>query len=126
MAIPKDAQKLSSLTIRSRIKSFGFAFRGIVSLFLQEPNAKLHLLATVAVVIAGAWKDLSRSQWTAVVLAIALVWLAEALNTAVEMICDLVVGSSFHPTVKRIKDIAAAGVLIVSIAAAVVGVLVFF
>jgi diacylglycerol kinase len=63
-------------------------------------------------------------EWCALVSAIALVWAAEALNTAVELLTDLVQPER-HPLAGRAKDAAAAGVLLASIGAAVIGALVF-
>jgi len=108
----------------SRAASFRFAFRGLRALMAAEPNARLHLLATVAALALGAMLRLTPLEWCAVVAAIAMVWTAEALNTAVETICDLVHPEQ-HPLVARAKDVAAAGVLCAAIGAAVIGGLVF-
>jgi diacylglycerol kinase (ATP) len=108
----------------TRAASFRFAFRGLRTLFAAEPNARLHLLATLGAILLGAALRLTVLEWCAVVGAIALVWTAEALNTAVETICDLVHPEP-HPLVARAKDVAAAGVLFAAIGAALVGALVF-
>ena len=108
----------------TRAASFGFAFRGLQALLVAEPNARIHLLATVAALALGAVLRLAPLEWCAVVVAIALVWMAEALNTAVESICDLV-HPEHHPLVARAKDVAAAGVLCAAIGAAAIGALVF-
>jgi diacylglycerol kinase (ATP) len=108
----------------TRAASFGFAFRGLQALLAAEPNARIHLMATVAAIAFGAVLRLTPLEWCAVVVAIALVWMAEALNTAVETICDLVHPEP-HPLVARAKDVAAAGVLCAAIGAALIGALVF-
>jgi diacylglycerol kinase (ATP) len=108
----------------TRAASFGFAFRGLQALLAAEPNARIHLMATVAAIAFGAVLRLTPLEWCAVVVAIALVWMAEALNTAVETICDLVHPEQ-HPLVARAKDVAAAGVLCAAIGAALIGALVF-
>ena len=108
----------------TRAASFGFAIRGLQALLAAEPNARIHLLATVAALALGAVLHLAPLEWCAVVAAIALVWMAEALNTAVETICDLV-HPEHHPLVARAKDVAAAGVLCAALAAAAIGALVF-
>lgn len=115
-----------SLRPRSRIASFGHAFRGISCLIAQEPNAKLHLLASLAALALGYFCHISRGEWIALVIVIAIVWLAEAFNTCIEMLCDLWSKGAFHPQVKRIKDISAAAVLLSAIAAFVTGALIFF
>jgi diacylglycerol kinase (ATP) len=108
----------------TRAASFAFAFRGLRALLQAEPNARIHLLATVAAVGAGVALGIRPLEWCAVVTAIALVWMAEALNTAVETICDLVHPEP-HPLVARAKDVAAAGVLCAAIGAALIGAFIF-
>ena len=100
--------------------SFICAGRGIVSLLVAEPNAWFHLVATVAVLALGATLHLSRAEWCWIVAAIAAVWAAEAFNTAIECVTDLA-SPDLHPLAARAKDIAAGAVLIVAIAAAIIG-----
>ena len=104
--------------------SFACAFRGIAALLKSEVHARIHLVATVAVLALGWWSDINAGEWMAVVLSIGLVWTAEALNTAIEYVADLAHPDE-HPEVKKLKDLAAAAVLFASIAALVVGLIVF-
>lgn len=67
---------------------------------------------------------LERMEWLALVFAMVLVWAAEALNTALELLCD-VASPGFHPLVRRAKDVAASAVLICALGAVVVAALVF-
>jgi len=110
---------------RSRMNSIRYALQGCVQLVKQEPNAKIHALATVAVIIAGLVKGIGRYDWMALIFAIALVWITEALNTTVEMLCDLWCDGQYHPKVKIIKDIAAAAVWIASLASICIAAFVF-
>jgi diacylglycerol kinase (ATP) len=110
---------------RVRLSSFGYAIRGIGSLIHQEPNAKLHAAATIGAIGLGFIRHISPTQWTVLVIVIALVWMAEAFNTCIEMLCDLWCKGEYHPQVKRIKDISAAAVLFISIAAAITGAIIF-
>lgn len=105
-------------------ESFACAFRGIAALLKSEVHARIHLVATVAVIALGWWFEISAGEWIAVVLAIGLVWVAEALNTAIEYVADLAHPDE-HPEVKKLKDLAAAAVLFSSIAALVVGLIIF-
>ena len=105
--------------------SFACAFRGMASLLKSEVHARIHLAATIAVLVLGWWREISRGEWLAVLLAIGLVWVAEALNTAVEYVADLAHPDE-HPEVKKLKDLAAAGVLFASVAALAVGLVVFW
>jgi len=102
-----------------RLASFVHAGRGLAVL-LNEPNARLQLLAALAVVALGLWLELGRTDWALLALAIALVLASEAANTALEALADRTAPER-HPLVGRAKDVAAAGVLIASLAAAAVG-----
>jgi len=105
--------------------SFACAFRGIAALLGSEVHARIHLVATLAVIALGWWLGISRHEWISVVLATGLVWVAEALNTAIEYVADLAHPDE-HPEVKKLKDLAAAAVLFASIIALIVGLLIFW
>ena len=111
--------------LKKRLQSFGYAFKGIATLIRTQPNAQIHLLATVVVVAAGVFFEVGRGEWTALLLAMALVWTAEALNTAVEFLTDLV-SPDPHPLAGKAKDVAASAVLIAAIFAVAVAVFVFW
>jgi diacylglycerol kinase (ATP) len=108
---------------RKVLRSFRFAGRGIVDLFRYENNAKVHLLIAGLVIPVGLWLRLTRVEWAVVLTQIGLVWAAEAINTALEKLCDFV-SPGLHPQIKAIKDMASGAVLILSIGAVVVGVIV--
>ncbi len=110
--------------LKNRINSFRFAFKGIWTVFQSEPNAKIHLLAAILVVIAGIYFHLNSTEWALIVLAICVVWAAEAFNTALEHLTDLV-SPDYHPLAGKAKDTAAAGVLLFAIGALVIGLIVF-
>lgn len=114
----------SGFTIGARIRSFRHAFRGVWVLLASQHNAWIHAAATVAACALGVVLGISLAEWCAVALAIALVWTAEALNTAIELACD-VAAPEFHPLVQKAKDVAAAGVLIAAFGAVVIGLAVF-
>ena len=114
----------SIIIMKSRIKSFGFAFEGLQQ-SLKEPNMRIHCIAAAAVVIAGFMKELNTIQWMFVIVSITSVIATEIINTCIEKLCDLYVGKTFHPKVKIIKDMAAAGVLVVSITSSIIGVIIF-
>jgi diacylglycerol kinase len=114
-----------SLHPKSRLASFRYAFSGLRSLLNQEPNIKLHAAATILALGLGWYRHLSRLEWIALIIVIAIVWITEALNTCIEELCNLYVGETFHPKVKLIKDIAAGAVLLASIAALITGAILF-
>ena len=85
-----------------------------------QHNAWIHAVATVAVIGAGFLLHLSRADWCWIILAISIVWTAEALNTALEFVADAA-SPDFHPLIRDAKDVAAAAVLITAIAALSIG-----
>lgn len=92
--------------------------------FKEEPNFKIHIVATIMVITAGLYFKLSTTEWLAIIIVIGLVLLTELLNTAIENIADFI-SPERHEKIKMIKDIAAAAVLISAIVALVVGLLIF-
>ena len=115
---------MTDFSLRARAQSFVDAFRGIAALLANEPNARIHLLATIAAIALGAWLGLSASEWCWIALAIALVWVAEALNSALEVLADAI-HPARDPRIGRAKDLAAGAVLVAAIASAVIGALLF-
>lgn len=89
-----------------------------------QHNAWIHLALTVAACAAGWLLNVSATDWRWITVAIVLVWFAEAINTAIEHVCD-VVSPEFHKSVEKAKDIGAAGVLICAVGAAIIGILTF-
>lgn len=116
--------KNDGFTLRKRLKSFVFAFHGICLLITREPNAWIHCFAAVCVITAGCIVGLSPTEWIAVTLAIGAVLAAEAVNSSIEALADLV-SPGYHEAIKRTKDLAAGAVLILAIAAAVIGLIIF-
>ena len=110
--------------LAGRIRSFGYAFRGVWTMLRSQRNAWIHALATVVVLAAGLALGISVNDWKWLVLAMVSVWGAEALNTALEFLADAA-KPEFHPLVKQAKDVAAGAVLIAAIGAAAIGALIF-
>ncbi len=114
---------MSDPSPRTRVHSFADALRGLAHLLRSQPNARIHLTATAGVVGLSAWLRLSLAEWRWIVAAIALVWVAEAINTAFEALAD-----ALHPQrgagIGRAKDVAAGAVLLASAGAAAIGALV--
>jgi diacylglycerol kinase (ATP) len=113
-----------AFNLRERAASFRHAISGILLLIRTQPNAWIHLVATLAVVIAGKLLNVSRGEWLALVLAIGLVWTAEALNTAIEFLADEI-ALERRERLGLAKDAGAGGVLLASITAALIGLIVF-
>ena len=116
--------KNSGFTLQKRLRSFRYAFNGIRLLITGEPNAWIHCTAAVTVVIAGIILDLSKMEWIAVIFAIGTVLSAEAVNSSIEALAD-VVSPEYREGIKRAKDLAAGAVLLLAIVAAAVGLIIF-
>ena len=110
--------------IRKRLKSFGFAARGIRFFFVTQPHAKIHTVLAIVAVVCGWGLNISKGDWLAVILAIGLVLVAEATNTALEELVNFV-SPNYHKQAGIVKDVAAGAVLLAAIVAFVVGLLVF-
>ena len=117
----KEQEKFS---IVKRLKSFTYAFNGLRVLFKEEHNSRIHLFATICVVVAGVLLKLSVLEWVAVAFAIGLVFCGEIFNSAIEDLSDVVCPEQ-DERIKKVKDLSAAAVLVNAITAAVVGLLVF-
>lgn len=113
----------SDWNINKRVRSFGYAFKGIAALFCQ-PNACIHAVVTVIVLLCGWLLHLSVTEWCLVILCIGGVLMAEAFNTAVEALADKI-SPEYDPLLGRAKDVAAGAVLIFVFAAVAVGLIIF-
>ena len=110
--------------LRARIESLGHATRGIGFLMRSESHARIHLLATIMMIVAGLTLSISAADWCSVIMAAGLVWTAEAVNTALERIVDLS-SPDKNAIAGEAKDLAAGAVLLAAITAAAVGLIVF-
>ena len=109
---------------RRRVASFGHAGRGVWSALRSEVHLRFHAAATVLVLGLGFYCEITRLEWALVTLAVAAVWTAELMNTAIEALTDLA-SPAYHPLAGKAKDVAAGAVLLAALGAAVVGMLVF-
>ena len=102
------------------LRSFGFAGAGLTYLVRTQPNFRVHLAAAVSVVGTAIGVGTTAAELGVLVLAIGLVMVGEACNTAIEAVVDLA-SPTVHPLARIAKDVAAAGVLIAAMMAAVAG-----
>jgi diacylglycerol kinase len=109
--------------LKSRAKSFRYAFAGWWFVIRTQRNAWIHAVISVAVILVSFWLRLAPRDWAVIVLAIALVWTAEFLNTALEAVVDLA-SPQQHYLARVGKDVGAAAVLIAAFSAALIGLLV--
>ena len=110
--------------IKDRVKSFGYAFKGIGYVMRTQHNIWIHMLITLVVLAFGFWFDISKTEWMFVVFAIGFVLVSELFNTAIELLVDLV-SPEHNPQAGRVKDIAAGAVLVSAITAALIGLFIF-
>ena len=109
--------------ILSRMRSFGYAFRGWWHVLRTQQNAWIHAVISTAVIIVSLWLRLSARDLAVLLVTIAMVWAAEFFNTAIEAVVDLA-SPDKHPLAKVGKDVGAAAVLIAALASIGVGLLI--
>lgn len=117
--------KIRPNDIRSLIKSFGYAFRGLFFCVANERNMRIHVVFTVYVLAGSLFYNLSRAEYALLIGAIALVIITEMLNTAIETLTNLA-SPAYNNLARIAKDIAAGAVLMAAILAVVVGFLLLF
>ena len=106
------------------INSFKYAFEGIISAFKTERNMKIHILIMVLVIISGFLLKINVWEWIICVILFALVIGAELFNTTIETVVDIAMPQR-NEKAKLAKDISAAAVLVISLGAAIVGIIIF-
>ena len=116
--------KDGKITPKKLRHSFRYAFSGMADMLREEPNARIHCIITVLVIVAGFLFRISPTEWIGVALCIGLVISAEAFNTAIERLADVVQPDQDN-RIRDVKDLAAAAVLLCALAAAAVGLIVF-
>jgi len=107
----------------TRVHAFRYAFAGWWYVLRSQRNAWIHVLSSILVILLGLWLRLSLRDWALIVIAIAIVWLAEFINTALEATLDLV-SPEQNELARAGKDVGAAAVLIAAISAFVIGLLI--
>ena len=115
---------MKGMDLHSRLKSVSHALNGLRTLVRTQPNARIHLVASLAAVALAAMLGLSSLEWCGIIIAVAIVWVAEALNTSIEALCNAV-STEFHPQIRIAKDVAASGVLLAALAAVMLGLIIF-
>jgi len=116
--------KKQKFSISQKLKSFIYAFNGLRILIQKEHNARIHLFATLCVIVAGFLFNISSTEWLAIIFSIGLVFSLEIINSSIEHMADFI-SPEKHEKIKTIKDLAAAGVLISTLTALIIGLLIF-
>ena len=106
------------------VKKFGCASRGITEAITIDNSFKYHFVAALLAVAAGLLLRISEAEWIAIIIVIAMVLVAEMFNTVCEIIMKMFT-NEYHELVKKLLDISAGAVLFASIAAFVIGIIIF-
>ena len=110
--------------IRNRIKSVGFALRGALLLIRTEASIKVQVFIAIVMTAAGFYFDISNTEWIVQILTIAVIMGTEGLNTAIEKVADYI-QPEFDKKIGIIKDVSAGAVMLVSIAATIIGFIIY-
>lgn len=114
---------MSRFSFKARIKSFKYAYRGILKLW-DEHNMRIHIFFAIVAIILAWVLDFAAWEWVVLFLTIGFVVVMEAINSAIEKLCDFVC-SEKRKEIGLVKDIAAGAVLLSAIISVVVGVILF-
>ena len=124
--VSRDKIKIKGLKLDKKrlINSFKYAFEGILQAYVGEQNLKIHTVIAILVIIFGFILKISYTEWLVCLVLIGLVLMAEFFNTSIEYLVDLV-SPEIHPLAKATKDTASAGVLMIAIISAIIGLIIF-
>lgn len=115
----KDSEEIPKKN-RTYRDSFKFAFKGIQTAFQEERNMRVHVITGTTVIILAMLLPMTRTEWLWIILVSYLVFVMELINTVVENVVDLVT-KEYHPIAKKVKDMAAAVVLVTAVFSILVG-----
>ena len=119
-----DKKKIKVLDKKRLVDSFRYASYGIVEAYKGEQNLRIHTVVAVLVIICGFVFQISYVEWLICFVLIGLVLMSEFFNTAIEYVVDLA-SPDIHPLAKLAKDTASAGVLMMAIISAIIGLIIF-
>ncbi|MDR3007476.1 MAG: diacylglycerol kinase family protein [Sphingobacterium sp.] len=119
-----DAMAKNNFSLLARLKSFRYAYNGVKIAWQEEHNFRVHCFAAAVALLLSYVLRISTYEWLAIIFSIGFVFVCELLNTALENLSDFVCPEN-NPNIKRIKDIAAAAVMISSLTALLIGLIIF-
>lgn len=120
----KNRQRIIKVKTKKLANSFKYAFEGFISSFKTERNMKIHIFIMMLVIIAGIIFKISKAEWIVCIFCIGLVVSGELFNTSIEKIVDMVMPYK-NEKAKIAKDVSAAAVLVLAIASAIIGLIIF-
>ncbi len=109
----------------SFLNSVNCAIEGIITAVKIERNMKIHVVATIVVILGAFFLRLDVKDFIYLSFAVSLVWITELLNSSIEKAVDLTIGTKFHDLAKKAKDIAAGAVFVAAVNSVVIGYLIF-
>jgi len=116
--------KSQKFSLKKRLKSFSHAFNGLKIALCEEHNMRIHLAATLCVLALSVFFNISSYEWIALIFAIGFVFVMELINSAIENMADFI-SLERHSSIKKIKDLSAAAVLISAVVAFLIGLIIF-
>ena len=116
--------KEERFSLRRRLQGFRYAFRGVGLLLRYEHSAWIQAAIGICNLTGGFLLGISGMEWVAVIFATGTVLAAEAFNSAIEKLADIV-SPEYNEAIRCIKDVAAGAVLLTAIAAALIGIIIF-
>lgn len=121
----KDNRK-RKIKVKSKkiLNSFKYAFEGFFTALKRERNLKIHIIIMILVIIAGFILNISQIEWIICIILFGLVISAELVNTAIEVIVDMITPYK-DKKAKIAKDVAASSVLVLAVASAIIGLIIF-
>lgn len=117
-------EKSSIMKNKKMINSFKNAFNGMLVSFKQERNMKIHISIMFLVILLGIIFKIKMVEWIICIICFALVIGGELFNTAIEITIDIAM-PNFNEKAKKAKDISAGAVLVLAIASAIIGFIIF-
>lgn len=116
--------KQKTFSLQARTKSILYAWTGLKTMLAAEHNMYIHLVLTITAFVCAVLFQVRAMEAIVLIFAMALVWIAELFNTAIERMADLI-SKEQHPQIKFLKDVSAAAVLVAAVAALVIGCIIF-
>lgn len=123
--VGQDQTLSTSFLWRDRLNSMVHACAGLKQVVINEHNMRVHLIATISVIVLAIYLGISRYEWALLLIVVGWVLVMEVINTSFEYLCN-VVSPEYNILVKHAKDVAAGAVLVSSIVALTIGLFVFW
>ena len=116
--------KKKKYSIKRLFHSFGYALKGIITVYKTEQNIIIHTVAAILVMSLGIYLQVSLFEACLLIIVIGLVIATEIINTAIEYTIDMTM-PNIHPIAKMAKDASIGAVLVMTITSIIVGLIIF-